>query len=570
LDRENRIVFPGGTLLPPDQSAVLNNPRSYEEACRTFRWRIPELYNLSFDVCDRQTLGGADGHRTALIVEQPDGAVERYTFHVLRLLANRLANVLTARGVRPGDRVALALPPGLAAAIALLAIPRMGALAVPVPLELGAEPLVWRLGDSGAVALIADPALLPTLTLARPLLPDLLTVLIAAEADGPNAPALWPALETASDSFAPLVTTPETPAFVFYPVDGAGRPPGIVQAHRAMAGGLPAVEMAMGLFPQFGDIAWTPADWMNAETLFRLVLPAWHHGVAVVAAPGLFDPGRGLDLIGRHGVRALWLPPALVAPLAEAASSRPFARPRAIASGPDPLSAELHETALRVFGIHVNEAWGVTETGAVTANLAGMMDLRPPSPGRAAPGLTVEAVEEHGRPVRAGERGILAVSADAPGNFLGYWGEETTGPVHRVKGWLLTGRLGMRDLDNYLWPEPLAREEGVALVAGRRVRLDEVEAALADHPAVAAAGLVDLDGGGLRAFIVARPGTSPDPADLRAWVRLRRGAAEAPRRIELVDSLPLAVDGSVLYEELRARPLRIDTPAPEDRWLLRK
>jgi len=547
---------------------VLNNPRSYEEACRTFRWRIPELYNLSFDVCDRQTLGGADGHRTALIVEQPDGTTDRYTFHILRLLANRLANVLTARGIQAGDRVALALSPGLDAAVALLAIPRMGALAVPVPLGLGAEPLVWRLGNSGAAALIADPALLPVLEIARPLLPDLLTVLVAGESDGPAAQALWPALEIASDSFAPLVTQPDTPAFVFYPTDGAGQPPGIVHAHRAMAGGLPAVELAMGLFPQFGDIAWTPADWMNAETLFRLVLPAWHHGVAVLAAPGRFDPGRSLDLIGRHGVRALWLPPALVAPLAEAAS-RPFARPRAIASGPEPLSLDLHETALRAFGVHVNEAWGVTETGAVAANLAGMMELRPPSPGRAAPGLTVEAVDEHGRPVRAEERGILAVSADAPGNSLGYWGE-ASGPVRRVRDWLLTGRLGMRDLDNYLWPEPLAREEGVALVAGQRVRPDEIEAALADHPAIAAAGLVDLESGGLRAFVVARPGASPDPADLRAWVRLRRGEAEVPRRIELVDSLPLAVDGSVLYDELRARPLRIDAPTAEDRWLLRK
>lgn len=547
---------------------MLNNPRSYEEACRTFRWRIPELYNLSFDVCDRQTLGGADGHRTALIVEQQDGTVERYTFHVLRLLANRLANVLTERGVRAGDRVALALAPGLDAAIALLAIPRMGALAVPVPLGLGAEPLAWRLGNCGAVALIADPALLPVIEIARPLLPDLLTLLVAGETDGPAAPALWPALERASDNFAPLLTRPETPAFVFYPRDGAGQPPGVVQAHRAMAGGLPAVELAMGLFPQFGDIAWTPADWMTPEALFRLVLPAWHHGVAVLAAPGRFDPGRGLDLIGRHGVRALWLPPELVAPLAEAAS-RPFARPRAIASGPDPLSAELHETALRAFGIHVNEAWGVTETGAVTANLAGMMELRPPSPGRAAPGLTVEAVDEHGRPVRAGERGVLAVTADAPGNLLGYWGE-AEGPARRVRGWLLTGRLGMRDLDNYLWPEPLAREEGVALVAGQRVRPDEIEATLADHPAVAAAGVIDLENGSLRAFVVARPGATPDPADLRAWLRLRRGEAEVPRRIEPIDSLPLAVDGSILYDELRARPLRINAPTPEDRWLSRK
>jgi len=543
---------------------VLNNPRSYEEACRTFRWRIPDRYNLAFDLCDRHALGGADGHRTALVVERPDGEGEHYTFLVLRLLANRLANVLTARGVVAGDRVGLALAPGLEAAVALLAVLRMGALAVPLPLGLGAAPLAWRINDSGAVALIADPALLPAITLARPHLPTLGTVLLAADAPGPDAPALWPALEVASDSFAPVVTAPNAAAFIFYPADTAGRPAGVIHAHQAMIGGLPAVELSLGLFPQFGDLAWTPADWMTPEALFRLVLPAWHHGVAVLATPGPFDPGRALDRISRLGVRAAYLPQDTLAPLIEASTGRSFARPRALSSGPDPLGADEHEAALRAFGIHVNETWGVLETGPVTANLAGMMDLRPPSPGRAAPGLTIEATDEFGHPVRAGRRGILAVSGDAPGNFLGYWGD-TTGPARRLGKWLLTGHLGCRDLDYYVWPEPLACEEGAVRVGGRRVRLDEVEATLARHPAVSAAGVIDVPGG-LRAFVVFKTGTPPDPSELRDWIRLRRGADAVPRWIEPTDALPLTVDGTLLRDELRTRPLRLGGASPEDRW----
>ncbi|MFD2234759.1 AMP-binding protein [Phaeospirillum tilakii] len=543
---------------------MLNNPRSYEEACRTFRWRVPDRYNLAFDLCDRHALGGADGHRTALVVERPDGEGEHYTFLVLRLLANRLANVLAARGVGAGDRVGLALAPGLEAAVALLAVLRMGAVAVPLPLGLGAAPLAWRLDNSGAVALIVDPGVLPAVALARPHLPMLGTVLVAADRPGPDAPALWPAIEVASDSFAPVVTSPDSPAFLFYPGDTAGRPGGVIHAHRAMIGGLPAIELALGLFPQFGDVAWTPGDWMTPEALFRLVLPAWHHGVAVVASPGPFDPGRALDRIGRLGIRATWLPPETLAPLIEASTGRTFARPRALASGPDPLTADQHEAALRAFGIHVNEAWGVLETGAVTANLAGMMELRPPSPGRAAPGLTIEATEETGLPVRAGRRGILAVSADAPGNFLGYW-EGGSGPAERRGKWLLTGRLGCRDLDYYVWPEPLACEEGAVLIAGRRVRLDEIESTLAHHPAIAAAGVIDVPGG-LRAFVVFKPGPPPEPAELREWIRLRRGADAVPRWIEPTDALPLTVDGTLLRDELRTRPLRLGGTSPEDRW----
>ena len=147
---------------------MLKTTRSYEEACRTFRWRIPDRYNLAFDVCDRQTMAGSDGHRTALIVEAADGSVERYTFHVLRLLSNRLANVLTAAGVGAGDRVLLSLPAGIEAASALLAVTKMGAVVVPVPVGLGTEPMGWRLADSGARAAIVGKEAIATVLAAEP------------------------------------------------------------------------------------------------------------------------------------------------------------------------------------------------------------------------------------------------------------------------------------------------------------------------------------------------------------------------------------------------------------------
>ncbi|OAN52266.1 acyl-CoA synthetase [Paramagnetospirillum marisnigri] len=546
---------------------MLNNPRSYEEACRTFRWKIPDRYNLAFDVCDRQTMAGADGHRTALIVEGPDGTSERYTFHVLRLLANRLANVLQAWGVTPGDRVALALPAGLEAAVALLAVTRMGAVAVPIPTNLGAEPLGWRLSDSGAQVAVVDAELLPALDLIRSGLTALARVLVP-NAAAPGTTEFWSEMERASDAFAPLVTPAGHPAFIFYPPDGCGKPPGAVLPHRAMAGGLPAVEMSLSFFPQFGDVAWTSADWMSAEALFRAVLPAWHHGVPVVATPGPFDPARALDSLSRHGVRAAYVPPAHLARLAEAASGRPHAMPRALASGPAPLDEALHEAVIKAFGIHANEAWGVIETGAVAANLAGLMELRPPSPGRTAPGLTIEAVDDRGRVLKAGERGVLAVSPNAPGSFLGYWGDRVEGPARRGGGgWMLTGRLGVRDLDNYIWPEPLALSDDTVMTTEGPTRLGAVEAVLNLHPTVSAAGVVEWPEGELRAFVQPRGLATPALLDeVGAWARLRLGTAGSPRRLELIETLPLAVDGSVLRAELLARAPRIDAPTAEDRW----
>lgn len=545
---------------------MLTACRSYEEACRTFRWKIPERYNLAFDVCDRQTMAGADGHRTALIVEASDGSVERHTFHMLRLLSNRLANGLAALGVVPGDRVAMVLPTGLEAAVTLLAVTKMGAVLVPVPLCLGAEPLGWRLADSGARVAVIDPAAVPALDRARHRLPDLERVLAAGEG-GAGALDLWSVLEKSSDAFTPLVTPADHPAFIVYPEGACGTPAGVIHAHRAMAGGLPAVEMSLTFFPQFGDIVWTSADWMGAEALFRAVLPAWHHGVPVVARAGAFDPAEALDLMSRHGVRIAYVPSRHLGLLAEAAATRPHAMPRAIATGPEPVDEDLHERVIKVFGVHANEAWGVLESGAVAANLAGLMELRPPSPGRAAPGLSVEAVDERGRPMRAGDRGMLAVSPNAPGSFLGYWGDGS-GAAKRVNGWLLTGRSGFRDLDHYLWPDPPAVVDGAILVKDRIVLPDELEAALATHPDVMAAGVVEWPAGELKAFVVSkgRTGDAAFARELQGWASLMRSPIEVPARIDFVAELPLSMDGSVRRGDLLGRPIRLDAPSPDDRW----
>ena len=543
---------------------MLKAARSYEEACRTFRWRIPDRYNLAFDVCDRQTMAGADGHRTALIVEAADGSVERYTFHVLRLLSNRLANVLTAARVGPGDRVLVSFAASVEAAAALLAVTKMGAVAVPVPPGLGAEPMAWRLADSGARAAVVDGAAAAAVQAARLDCPELGVVLAACEApDG--AVELWTALEGASDAFSPAVTAADEAALLFYPPDACGRPQGVLHAHRALPGNLPAVEFALDFLGQSGDVVWTSAEWMSFEGLLWAVLPAWHHGVPMVAGPGRFDAEKALGLMARHGVRAAYLPAADLAALVRAAATRPHPLPRALATGPEALAEAHHGEVLRLFGVVANEIWGVCETGALAANNSAIMERRPGSPGRAVPGVTVEAWDDgRGRAFRAGERGVLAAAPGAPGLALGRWGEaEAPG-----KSWRTTGRLGARDLDGYLWPEPLAVEEGVAVIGGRRVALAEVEAALAAHPLVAEAAVALSPEGRLEAFVVAAGANDPGLVGvLAAWVAARRALHEVPSRTDLVESLPRDADGRVKRDELANRPMRLEGPSSDERWL---
>ncbi|MGE5475832.1 MAG: AMP-binding protein [Bacteroidales bacterium] len=547
---------------------MLKAAKSYEEACRTFRWRIPDRYNIAFDVCDRQTMAGADAHRTALIVEAADGKCERYTFHVLRLLSNRLANVLTRAGVVPGDRVLVSFPPSVEAAVAILAVLKMGAVAVPVPTALGEIPLAWRLADCGAAAALVSPDLAPRLLAAREAGPLLATILVSDRAPA-GCVEMWGAMEEASDVFAPMVTGADDAALLFYPEHACGKPAGALHAHRGLPGSLPPVEMALGFFPQSGDIFWTAADWMGFEGLMWAVLPAWHHGVPVVAGPHGLSPEQQLALMGRHGVRALYAPPHHLRRLAEAAQTAPHPIPRAIATGPAPVDEVLHELVVRVFGVPAHEIWGVVETGAVAANNSALMEQRPHSPGRASPGVTVEAVDGGGRPIRAGERGMLAQAPGAPGAYLAHWNAAEPLRSRLPSGWLMTGQVGSRDLDGYLWPDPPAPVDGMVMADGLPVVLDEVQAALSRHPKVAAAGVRATRDGGMKAFVVAAPGIGADVSlarELQDFIAVRRAAHEVPRRIEFVAQLPSADDGAVARDELTAMPIRLEAPSPDERW----
>jgi acetyl-CoA synthetase len=547
---------------------MLKAAKSYEEACRVFRWRIPDRYNIAFDVCDRQTMAGADGHRTALIVEAADGSVERYTFHVLRLLSNRLANVLTEAGVVPGDRVMVSFAPSADAVVAILAVLKLGAVVVPVPPCLGELPLAWRLADSGAAAAIVAAEVAPRLLAAREGAPALAAVLAADRAPA-GCVEMWAAMEAASDHFAPLVTGADDAAMLFYPEHACGKPAGVLHAHRVLPGNLPPVEMALGFFPQSGDVLWTPAEWMSFEGLVWALLPAWHHGVPVVAGPTGLSAEQQLALMGRHGVRVMFASSYHMMKLAEAATAAPHPIPRALATGPVPLREDQHELVARVFGVHAHEIWGVTETGAVAANNAALMELRAPSPGRASPGVTVEAVDGGGHPIRAGERGMLALAPGAPGAFLAHWNAAEPRRARLPSGWLMTGLVGSRDLDGYLWPEGSAAEPGSMLVDGLPVALEEVQNALAWHPKVAAAAVAAVKDE-MKAFVVLAAGTAADVSlarELQAFVASRRAAHEVPRRIEFVTALPMRGQGLPPEEEAAPAALRLDAPSAEDRWL---
>ena len=133
---------------------VLPAARDYDALYRSFRWQVPARYNIGVDVCDRWA--EREPGRTAIFNVRADGGVDEISYGALRETSNRLANVLAARGIRRGDRVAILLPQAPAVAAAHIAIYKLGAIALPLAMLFGVEAIGYRLEDSGARALITN------------------------------------------------------------------------------------------------------------------------------------------------------------------------------------------------------------------------------------------------------------------------------------------------------------------------------------------------------------------------------------------------------------------------------
>ncbi|MBA3480030.1 MAG: AMP-binding protein, partial [Lautropia sp.] len=279
----------------------------YERARAAFHWQVPARYNIGVDACDRWA--GGEG-RLALIFETEAGDVQRHTFDDVRRASNRLANCWRRAGLSVGDRVAILLPQAPETAIAHIAAYKSGAIAVPLFTLFGPEALQYRLADSGARILVTDSNGLAKVGPLLAQLPDLERVYCVDQTPGAPILPLHASMAGESPDFTPVDTAAEDPAVIIYTSGTTGKPKGVLHAHRVLLGHLPGVEMSHGSFPRDGDLIWTPADWAWIGGLLDVLLPAWHHGVPVLARRfAKFDAQAAFDLMSRHRVTCTFLPP---------------------------------------------------------------------------------------------------------------------------------------------------------------------------------------------------------------------------------------------------------------------
>ncbi|WP_146588941.1 AMP-binding protein [Puniceibacterium confluentis] len=505
-------------------------PAPYDTLRDAFRWDLPTHLNMAEQVCDRWA--AADPDRVAVL--ELSEARRAVTYRDLQILSHRVASALLGQGVRRGDRVGVLLSQSAFCAAAHIAIWRIGAISVPLFKLFQTAALRTRLVDSGSRVVVTDAegqgllaGLAPGLVLER----DLPTADMSAQ--------------------APVATGPEDPAVLIYTSGTTGAPKGALHGHRVLTGHLPGVEMSHDFLGAPGDVLWTPADWAWIGGLFDVLMPGLALGVPVVAARmPKFSTDECVRICAQGAVRNVFFPPTALRMLR--AADQGITGLRTVASGGEPLGAEMLAWGQRAFGLTINEFYGQTECNMVVSGCARIFPPVPGAMGRAVPGHEVAVIGPDGVPCRG--EGDLAVARGSASMMLGYWNNPSATRAKFRGDWMLTGDRGTCEGGTLHF---VGRDDDVITSAGYRIGPSEIEDCLLTHPDVATVGVVGkpdrLRTEIVKAYVVLKPGAKEDGAALGRWVKERLSAYAYPREIAFLKQLPMTVTGKVIRKELRAR-----------------
>ena len=216
---------------------MLTRGKTYDEVYNSFKWNIPERYNIANDVCDQWA---DDPGRVALVYEDGDKKVHTYTFGDVRGYANQFANTLLAKGLRRGDRVMLLLAQDPECAIAHVACFKSGIVSSPTSVLFGPDAITYRLNDSGAKAVVTDGANFAKVQEIRDQCPNLEHVFVSDESPA-GAENFWTTISGADDTFVNVDTAADDIAWISYTSGTNGMPKGSVQPHRMLLGHMPSL-----------------------------------------------------------------------------------------------------------------------------------------------------------------------------------------------------------------------------------------------------------------------------------------------------------------------------------------
>ncbi len=499
-------------------------------------------------------LAAAQGSKTAVIEDRPDGYSRVWSFADLEAHANRLGRLLLEQGVAPRDKVIWCGQNSPWIVAMIHAARKIGAVAVPLNYRLTEEEAAYVADNSDAVLAFVDAEFAPVFSAIRPHTPGLDTVLVF---DGPAETGQLCADElmaTLDPSELPAPAVPAAAGTMIYTSGTTGKPKGAVRE----SVGDPAQTARMIAFYGY-----------RSDDVYITTGPLYHSGPSgfmaiaqmlgnTVVLQRKFDPEDWLRLIDAYRVTSTFSAPAPVRMVcnlpADVLSKYDTGSMRVMIANAAPWSYALKLLYLAHFPEDsLFEVYGSTELGVNTILRPEHQRSKPGSCGQAAPGVEICLFDEDGQPViEAGREGELYVRSASV--FTTYHkAQEKFDADRREGGWQTVGDIAYFDEEGFYYI--CDRKKDMIISGGVNIYPAEIEAALETHPDiidVAVFGIPSEEWGEqVHAHVVCRTGSTLVSDEVQAFARAHLASYKVPRSVEFVDEIPRTGTGKILKRELR-------------------
>ncbi|NLV47263.1 MAG: AMP-binding protein [Clostridiaceae bacterium] len=522
---------------------------------------VPETFNFAYDVIDR--IAAIEPDRRAMHWCNEAGEQKVFTFGDFKRESDRCASFFLSVGIRKGDRVMLILKRHYQFWFAILALHKIGAVAIPATNQLLPKDIIYRMeaADINAVVCTPDGDVSQNIEQAeRESGQTLIKIMVRENRDG------WAHFDRGLAEAKPFrkpagdqIPQKDDMMLLYFTSGTTGLPKMVTHDFTYPIGHLPTARYWHRVDPDGLHLTVSETGW--AKSVWGKLYGQWLMEAGIyVYDYDRFDPHTLLKRIQDDCVTTFCAPPTIYRFLIrEDLKKYDLSKLQHCTIAGEALNPEVYERFLAATGLELKEGYGQTEmTLAVVTNY--WMATKPGSMGKPSAMYDIRLLDENSEPVQPGQSGeICVVTGDRriPGMFCGYHKDSELTQQVWHDGIYHTGDLAWQDEDGYLWF--VGRSDDIIKSSGYRIGPFEVESVLMEHQAVlecAITGEPDpIRGQLVKATVVLGKGWSPTEAlkkELQDYVKTHTAPYKYPRVIDFVAELPKTISGKIRRVDIRA------------------
>jgi len=524
----------------------------------SIKFKNTEKFNFGFDLVD--ALADREPKKLALLHISRDGEERRFTFKDIKKASNQVANYFKSLGIKKGDKVMLVLKRHYQFWFSMIALNKLGAIAIPATNQLQEHDFEYRFKSAGisAVVCTADGDTANQIDLAAKTCPELKHKLVVnGEREG------WRTFDEEYTLYSTHYNRTEDTAcgddlmLMYFTSGTSGYPKIAAHNYKYPLGHFHTAKYWHCVDPE--GLHFTISDTGWAKAMWGKLYGQWLAEAAIFAYDfDRFDAAEILPMFAKHNITTFCAPPTMLRMLVKQDISQyDLSSVKHMTTAGEALNPEVYRQFEKITGLQILEGFGQTETTMIIGNMTGASH-KIGSMGKPAPIYDVHIVDPNGNDVPVGETGEIVINIENSrpcGLATCYYGDEEKTAETWDSKYYHTGDTAWMDEDGFYWY--VGRVDDVIKSSGYRIGPFEIESVIMELPYVLECGVSaapdEVRGQVVKASIVLVPGTEGTEElkkEIQKYVKEKTAPYKYPRIVVFRDSLPKTTSGKIQRNKL--------------------